>query len=204
MIACRTLLKYGMASGIEGATGHEENFSMKVACFVAISVGTSAWADTTVLLQKGNWSVNFVTGDSVSWCEAKTTNSAGQTFDLTLFDTDTFTMYVFDDRWSIRKRAISFILDIDYKRWNMDGSADGNMISVSPDDPQKAGEFLNDLKRGSAVALYNADEYRLATFSLSGSGAAVDVLFECWDQIGGPRSPGNSEDPFASVTDPFL
>lgn len=177
---------------------------MKWVLLVVFLSSTSAWANTTALFQKGNWSVNYVTGEELSWCEAQTTNSSGQTLDLTLFNTNTFTLYIFDDRWDIRKRPVSFILDIDYKRWNMDGSADGNMVSVSPDDPEKAGLFLTDLKKGSAVAIYNDDEYRLATFSLSGSSAALDVLFECWDRIGRPSSPSNPEDPFTSTEDPFL
>jgi hypothetical protein len=126
----------------------------------------------------------YNTRDGDSWCEAKTSNESGQVMDLTFFDSGDFTAYVFDDRWSLSERQIQFRLDVDYKRWDIAGSARANSISVTPDDPGKAIEFLRDLMKGSAVALYNESGLRLGTFSLRGSSAAIRELADCYTKIG--------------------
>ncbi|WP_139215032.1 hypothetical protein [Palleronia marisminoris] len=175
-----------------------------VLSLLCLSFPLAANAERTTIFSKGSWVVEYVSSDDVTWCEATTTNQQNQTFDLTAFASGDFTIYVWDANWDIESRPVSFIIDIDYSRWNMDGTASGKSVSVTPSDATKTVDFLSDLKRGRAVALYNDDEFRLATFSLSGSSAAIDSLMDCWEKTSPLDTPASPSDPFATTSDPFI
>lgn len=179
-----------------------KNVLRMIACLSVFCAGLSVSADeydTTTLFRKGAWIVELThnTNTGTLWCAAETTNRSGQTFSVTAYDGGYMTLFIFDSRWSLSDRPVRFLLDIDYSRWTIDGSARDISISVQMDDTETAARFLRQLQSGSAVALYNESERRLATFSLSGSYAAVLSLFECWNQITVPS------DPFTTSTDPF-
>jgi peptidoglycan/xylan/chitin deacetylase (PgdA/CDA1 family) len=118
-------------------------------------------------------------------------------FSITAYDSGVVLVLIADNRWSIPKRNVSFRIDIDYEIWRIDGFAQDGVASVALHDKTNAAEFMRDLAGGSAVAVYNDDGRRLATFSLNGSSAALAKLAECWTLIQPPS------DPFQSTADPF-
>ncbi len=146
------------------------------------------------------WGVDLThdTIDGAMWCSAETKNRSSQTFSITVYPNGGLTVFVFDYDWAISERNIDFIIDVDYSRWNMRGKASGISVSVSVKPGPETGKFVNELAAGGAVALYNRDLRRLATFSLAGSKAALLKLTECWDAI-----KADAADPFKSQADPF-
>lgn len=123
-------------------------------------------------------------------------NRANQTFSITAYDNGGLTLFVFDPNWDIRKRAVRFLIDVDYERWTIDGSAEGISVSLTMDEPNKSVRFLSQVSQGSALAVLNQDERRIALFSLAGSSAALTKLVECSNRI-------KLSDPFQSKIDPF-
>lgn len=155
--------------------------------------------ESEVYFAKGRWQVE-VTHDSQDgslWCSALTENNNNQSFDITAFDDGQLTLFVFDGDWELRERPIRFLVDVDRSRWTMDGTGKNISVSVTMNDPDTAVRFLTQLQRGNTVRVYNENEVKLATFSLSGSRAGIDALFECWDRI------NKSSDPFGDASDPF-
>lgn len=161
--------------------------------------------ETETLFRKGAWLVEITadTADSSLWCTAKTDNRARQSFSITAYDNRQLVLFIFDDNWKLRERSVRFIVDVDYSRWTVDGSASGIGVSSYMSDVDKAVRFLRQIKKGNAVAVYNDNLQRLATFSLSGSSAAIDALFDCWSKIDRSDPFGDGSDPFGASTDPF-
>lgn len=161
--------------------------------------------ETELLYRKGSWTVELThnTQEARLWCTASTVNSSGQVFSINLYDSRNAALFIFDYRWEIPRRPIRFLLDIDYSRWAMNGEGDGIGISIELSDEDKVPVFLEELSQGSAVALYNASERKLATFSLSGSSASILKAFDCWSQISVEADPFSEGDPFMSSEDPF-
>lgn len=159
---------------------------------------------TTNLFRKGDWFVD-ITVDEVDggmWCSAETVNPSGQTFSITAYDSNQLILFVFDRSWNIPERPVRFLIDIDYSRWTMDGFGNDISVSVTMNKIEVTMRFLRQLMNGNAVALLTADERRLATFSLSGSYAAISNLSTCWSRIRKNESESDA-DPFSSSTDPF-
>jgi len=160
-----------------------------LAAFLALTLGATAAPaqpyDTTRLFTRGAWYVELThdTSDGELWCSAETRNNEAQVFSVTTYDDGAVILFVFDDRWSLAQRAVDFIVYIDRTRWTISGDADGIGISVSLDDKDQADDFLVDLARGGSVSVANADDRRIAAFSLAGSSAALSSLMECWDSI---------------------
>lgn len=167
--------------------------------FLALTLGATAAPaqpyDTTRLFTRGSWYVELThdTSDGELWCSAETRNNEAQVFSVTTYDDGAVILFVFDDRWDLAPRSIDFVVNIDRQRWTISGDADGIAISVSLDDKDQADDFLVDLARGGSVSVANTDERRIASFSLSGSSAALSTLMECWDSIllggAGPKDP---------------
>ncbi|MDC0738524.1 hypothetical protein N6L24_09550 [Cognatishimia sp. SS12] len=170
-----------------------------VASFIAGSAGAERY-DSDVLLRHKSWSVELTydNDDSDFWCEASTKNKSAQTFSIVAYQSGELAVIVFDHDWALTPRDLEFILDVDYSRWVINGTGDGIAVSVLMQPGPKLGEFITDIAEGSAVALYNRDERRLATFSLAGSKAALLKLNECWRAI-----LKDNADPFKSSSDPF-
>lgn len=156
------------------------------------------------LFQKGSWSVflTYDTEDGDFWCVAETENRRAQSLNLVTYPNDQMTFFVFDESWNIAKRPVRFLVDIDYSRWTIDGTGDGIGVSLTMNEPDKAAKFVQELMEGNAVTILSADEHRLATFSLSGSFAAISNLMQCWDRIS-DDDPFTSSDPFTGTSDPF-
>jgi len=161
--------------------------------------------DSKTLLQKGAWSVELThdTSDGTLWCSASTYNRGNQSFGLAAFDSGLLALIISDPYWSLKTRPIRFLLDIDYKRWTIDGSASEDYVSLNMNNPEKSAEFIKDLMRGNAVAVLNDNGNRLATFTLNGSYAALDALVDCWSRITKDDPFTNRTDPFGASTDPF-
>lgn len=170
--------------------------------FLALTLGTAAAHaqpyDTTRLFTRGAWYVELThdTSDGELWCSAETRNNEAQTFSVTTYDDGGVILFVFDNRWALAPRDVDFIVNIDRQRWTINGYADDIGISVTLDDKDQADDFLYDLARGNSVAVANADGRRIASFSLSGSSAALSTLMDCWSSILiGNEGPGY-KDPF--------
>lgn len=170
------------------------------------SIAVSEQYQSKTLFKKGAWFVE-ITHDSQDgnlWCTATTTNRYSQSLVITAYDTNELVLFVFDDAWKLKPRPVTFLVDVDYSRWTMNGEAGGSNVSVRMADVDKTIKFLKEIKRGSAVAVYNESDHRLATFSLSGSSAAISELMECWVAISKQADPfGNNSDPFGASSDPF-
>ncbi|MBV6638218.1 MAG: hypothetical protein KI788_20215 [Mameliella sp.] len=147
--------------------------------------------DTRTLMQHRQWQVDVTYSQSSDsyWCTAGVENGSTQKFNLVAYQNEAFALFIFDPRWNLEARPVSFVVDVDRNRWNMDGSGEGTGIALSMTDAEKAAKFLVQLKRGNSVYVYNDKQQRQATFSLSGSSRAIDALFECWDTIVGSQDP---------------
>ena len=155
--------------------------------------------DSRTIFSKGAWAVEvtYDTEDNNFWCAASSTNRQDQTFSVVTYDNNTMSIFFFDDRWNLAPRKVDFLIDVDDERWTVTGDADGFGLSAVLDDGESAGDFVDNLMWGNAVALLNTDQRNLATFSLNGSAAAMGQLIECWDRIATPS------DPFQTSQDPF-
>ncbi|WP_299367698.1 hypothetical protein [uncultured Tateyamaria sp.] len=172
---------------------------------VAGSTNAQPYEGETVFA-KGAWRVELTHNTSTGslWCAAETSNNAAQSMSVIAYDNSTLAFFLIDHDWNLQPRSVKFLLDIDYSRWTMTGSADGIGVSLNMKDVEKSVTFLTELQKGRAVAIYTAQGERLATFSLSGSFAAITSLFECWEAIAPNQDPfGNDADPFGSSADPF-
>lgn len=159
------------------------------------------------LLRKGAWSVDLIHNAEKGslWCSAETQNGEGQMLSLVAYQGDSLVLFIFDRRWRLSDRAVDFILDVDYSRWEMRGTAGNISVSIRLDGEEGALRLLQQLSQGNAVAIYNTDLRRLATFSLSGSSAAILALLSCWEGIS-PTDPfgPDASDPFGAPSDdPF-
>ncbi len=151
------------------------------------------------LFSKVAWSVEvtYDSSDAEFWCDATTINRNSQALSVVAYDSDVLALFVFDQAWSLRPRAVRFVIDIDRSRWEIDGQSQESSVSVTMNDVEKTTRFLRQLQRGNSVAVYNEKLSRLATFSLSGSSAAITALFDCWNKISKQKDPfGTSDDPF--------
>jgi len=162
---------------------------------------SSAWAEyeSRQLFAKNDWIVELTydTTNESFWCSAQTSNRSAQQFALTGYENDAASIFIFDDKWDLANRQIDFLIDIDYSRWNITGTGGGIGVSANLNDGDKASVFVGELAQGSAIAVYNSDERRIGTFSLSGSAAAINAFFDCWEKIAKPT------DPFQTSSDPF-
>lgn len=161
-----------------------------VASLLPLSLSAQEY-ETRTLMRRGQWQVDVTYSASTDafWCTAGTENGSGQKFNLVAYQNEAFALFVFDPRWNLEPRAVRFLVDIDRSRWTIDGTGDGVGISLNMTDPDTAVKFLIQLKQGNTAYVYNDQQQRQATFSLSGSSAAIDALFDCWDSITGSPDP---------------
>lgn len=165
----------------------------KTLVLLGLFVPNIAYADryeTTNLFRHKAWSVS-ITHDQLEdtfWCDAKTSNRRNQLFSITAFESGGLGLFVFDNRWSLRKRALQFRIDVDYSRWIVNGNAEDTGVSTFLSNPESSVKFLTEVAEGSAIAVYNSDNRKIATFSLSGSSASLRKLMECWKRIS-PTDP---------------
>lgn len=171
------------------------------ACVLAAAVAAQARAqqfDNTTLFEKDAWSVlhTYDADSGDAWCSADTSNAGGQMFSIVAYDHGAMAVIIADPNWRLAARDVRFRIDIDYSRWDVGGSGEDQAVFVALNDEDGAADFLGDLMQGGAVAVYNADDRKLATFSLQGSGSAIEAFFGCWSRI-------DASDPFIAASDPF-
>lgn len=161
--------------------------------------------DTTTLFAQDAWQVNLTYAKQTGtlWCEAATANKRGQSFSVVAYDDGTVRAFVMDPSWRLTKRDVRYRIDIDYDQWNIIGYAEGRGVSVLLNGQAGAKKFVTELMLASAVATYNDDGTRLATFSLDGSYAAIGALFDCWGKILNKTPAAGGTDPFLRTADPF-
>ena len=166
----------------------------------AAPMASASDLESELLFSRGAWEVEvtYDPGDESFWCSASTFNRTNQSFSLVAYDNGGFLLLVGDPVWRLSERPIRFLVDIDRSRWTIDGDAEDSYVSLMMNDADKAFRFVQQLMGGNAVAVLNDTEKRLATFSLSGSYAAITQLMDCWDKISNrdPFSNGSSADPF--------
>lgn len=161
--------------------------------------------ETTNLFRHKAWSVE-ITHDQLDndfWCNAETRNRNGQYFSITAYDNGNIGLFIFDERWALRKRDIEFRIDVDYSRWNVRGQASNSSVSTFLSNPDSSIKFLTELAEGSAISIYNAADQRLASYSLSGSSASLRKLMECWGRIKKTDPFGDTSSPPDQQSDPF-
>lgn len=159
----------------------------------------------TLLFEQGAWKVAsaYDNTDGNTWCSAHTTNRRGQVLSLIAYGFGAIRLFVIDPTWDLSKRPVHYRIDIDYDQWDVTGLADGIAVSMPLDEGDKSKTFFVQLMTASAVATYNEDGIRLATFSLDGSKAAIDALFDCWIKILDDKQETGGRDPFVRTADPF-
>lgn len=181
-------------------------------CLIIFFFGGVASASdvaSQMLFSKGAWSVHVGSGSDPQniWCSAETSNKRGQNAIVAAYNSGDLVLIFTSPSWRLSKRNVRFLVDVDYSRWTVDGSAENNSVSIHMNDTEAASNFLREVSNGNAIALYNQDERKLATFSLSGSSAAVRSLFECWTVIledSDPFGPSPSQNkPVSTEHDPF-
>lgn len=181
---------------------------LAAASAICVSFCGSAHAgeyDTTTLFTRGAWTVDLTydSTDRTTWCVAETNNRRGQTFSVVAHENGVAAVFVFDPSWTLARRSVRYRIDIDYDRWTIDGTANDMGVSVTLNGNASAERFLGQLMLASAVATYNEDGMRLATFSLDGSRSAIGALFECWGRIRHDAPDPRRADPFIRAADPF-
>lgn len=169
-----------------------------LACFFLGNMPLALQAEE--IFRHKSWSVRYLPpeGEYPALCDASTTNRSRQTFTIALYDDGNLGIFFFDSRWNIPERPLDFVVDIDYERWTLSGTGKGSSVHLLPTGDAKVVRFLDELASGSAVALYNTDIRRLATFSLAGSSAALLKLLDCAKYIA-----EKNRDPFRGSADPF-
>ena len=184
--------------------------SMFVICVLSAQSVSAEEYETTLLFEQGAWVVEHVydTNDDSAGCIASTANDRGQELGAIVSENGRMIFGVYDPIWSLSEREVQFRIDVDYDRWDVWGTASQDRVLVTPNNAEEALDFLADLAKGSAVALYNERGVELGNFSLHGSEAAIRSFLECFQRISKQESA--STDPFgpteASSTggkDPF-
>lgn len=177
------------------------------AMVLALSSAASL-ADTTVLLEHKAWRVEhfYDSEDGSQICTAGATTGP-ISLDLIATDQGALALGLHNPEWRMPTgEARSLILDADFERWTATATvADTAFLLAEVGDAETATALLADLGASTALAVYNTDMRRIATFSLAGSQAAVLKLVECWSRI---YRPLDRTDPFlgadARDADPFL
>ncbi len=151
--------------------------------------------DARTLFRERAWAVDLIhdSRDGTLWCSAETENRAGQTLSLAAYETGALALFVFDPGWSIARRPMEVLLDLDRSWWTMEGTGEGGAVSIGLDAPERTVAFLVEMQEADAVSMATAGGGRRATFLLGGSGAGIAALMACWNAI---LSPVDPSDPF--------
>lgn len=159
-----------------------------LATALAALIATSAQAsDVYHMSTHGAWDVYLTSNDNGMNCAASTTNRNDETFDVTIYANGSLRLFVLFDGSGDQSH-----LDIDVHikgvtAWELDEvffTSAGAVFEFG--EAHKAVKFVVDLQRGSEVAISLRDQAkRYGHWSLNGSRAALDGLFECYRRISG-------------------
>lgn len=157
--------------------------------------------DSTVLMKHKDWEVthDYLSSTDSSACSADTTNGSGDLFSLITWERGGASLMIMMasdfEGWDGTFSADA-ILHIDYEQWTLNDASFGvhrtgqrTIWFDFPDNTDKVGDFLEDLWRGSKVALKTPKEKTsISVWSLKGSAAALGKLSECTTRIRGNSS----------------
>lgn len=142
-----------------------------------------------VVYRAGDWSVAIETYTTHYACAASTFNRDSERLDITLREDGTLILYMFLKVTNPHHDVYDMTFDIDYIRWEFFGvdmiPVNRNTVAASLDlayDGDTA-RFLRQLQSGRAAALKHRDGGNFSTWSLRGSRAAIDALFDCYRSI---------------------
>jgi hypothetical protein len=142
-----------------------------------------------VLSHHGDWTVHAeVYDDGKMGCAAYVDNHDSR-LDLTMTNRGEMQLYVIYDNSGtdvIGAYSIDFVIE-GVKRWqlsNMYFTEVGARFEFAT--PSDAVEFMVDVQRGQTIKITAPDRNKaLSTWSLNGSRAAIDGLFDCFRKISG-------------------
>ncbi|QDY69393.1 hypothetical protein [Qingshengfaniella alkalisoli] len=169
-----------------------------VVSLTAGSVMSAPHLDRSELYSGGAWRVELTvdTDGGDLWCSASTRNRAGQSFDLTLYDSGRIALFVTDPRWDLAQRDVSFGLDVDGGFWRLRGRAQGTSIGAALPSGSDAVELLERISVGRRATLINNRRLPVANFALQGGDRAFVELYDCASKISDDHALQVSADPF--------
>lgn len=151
------------------------------------------------LVEEGDWSVEEYThaNDPTSnTCIANSSNGPQSvTFYAYAHNYDALRIAVWDNRWEIGTRPVSFVISVGSGRWEVDGEANDTNVGAYLESQAQSQSFMNEVATGSRLVFETANGNPLAAFSLSGSSTAMYTLAECWARI--QPDNGGAADPFS-------
>lgn len=135
----------------------------------------------------GDWTVQFeLQDDGKIFCAAVVENRLGETFDVTLHQNGYLGVYYwFDNSQTMHfdqnmKVVIHGVITWTLEDFRMEKYGGNFIFSTVP----KGLEFALDLKKGTRLSVTRAaDHPQSGIFSLRGSAAAMDSLYDCWLKI---------------------
>lgn len=158
-----------------------------LAAALAIMASSAAASDIHYLSQHGDWVVALDATHGNMSCAAQTINNAEEIFDFTITQNGQMTMYIiFDGKPGLFQVNLDVVIE-GVETWEMDN------VNFTPygayfnfPDPVTALEFMIDVQRGKTLTIHKPrDQQAVTGWSLNGSKAAIDGMFECFRRISG-------------------
>ena len=158
---------------------------------LAVLMAGAVAAGAIALHAEGGWAVEhgYDWERGGAWCAAETANAEGQGFGIRVHADGGSRVFVADGGWSAPPRVVEFSIDIDDKRWAIEGEAGAGAVTVPLESNPSAAWFLTELAEGAAVAVVDAGGATVGSFSLAGARGALAGLADCWARIL-PREAG--------------
>jgi hypothetical protein len=162
--------------------------NMITAAVLTATLATQAAAfDTFHISRHGAWEVTLTTNSDGMYCAASTVNAKNETFDVTIYPNGTLRLFLLFDG---QTETAELDIDVHIKgapAWELDQmffTPGGAMFEFG--QASNAVKFVVDLQNGTEVAISLRDQRkRYGHWSLTGSRAAIDGLFECFRRISG-------------------
>lgn len=181
----------------------------------ALAIAQPTLADTRTATEiHGDWDffIGTIEGVDATSCIASTRSVRTEMFlvltPITDGDDDTILLFR-NPRWDIARRAIDVQLHFDNNRyWTMGARGRGDYVISNWNKRDHYLDMMEDAASSHSATLKTSDGEVLTSFSLSGSRAATNRLFECFKDLTGydlDQKTG-SRDPFGGgggQTDPF-
>lgn len=151
------------------------------------------------LVEEGDWSVEEYTHPSDPTSNACIANSSNGPQSVSFYayarDYDALEIGVWDSRWEIGTRPVSFVVSVGNARWEIDGEAYDTSVGASLESQAQSQSFMDEVAIGNSLVFETANGNPLAAFALSGSSTAMYTLAECWARI--QPNNGGAADPFS-------
>lgn len=157
------------------------------AAALGLLLASAADAEVHHLSTHGDWSVALEVNDGGMACAASTSNRLGEILDMTITDKAQMTLYViFDGKPGVSQIDFDVVI-AGADRWELENATMTQYgIFFNFPSPALALEFMIDVQEGTSFGLAHAGETdTYGNFSLTGSRAAINGLFECFRRISG-------------------